>query len=100
MEATRWGGAKVVMTVLRGRVVVDEPEEADFEPDLEVAQDLEFFRCSPGEGGGSGSVPVGFTCSGLGMRRAVRPPPGRYVFNGAVSCRQGLRSQFSGAEWS
>ena len=101
MEATRWGGAKVVMTVLRGRVVVEEPEEADFEPDLEVAPDLELFRVGmPGEGGGSGSVLVGFSGSALGMRRAVRPPPGRYVFNGAVSCRQGLRSQFSGAEWS
>ena len=61
VEATRWGGAKVVMTVLRGRVVVEEPEEADFEPDLEVAPDLELFRVGiPGEGGGSGSVLVGF----------------------------------------
>lgn len=90
IDPTRWGGEKVVMMAVRGAVFVDDPEEAD----------LEAVRVRPGLIGahGSGSEALGLGGMGFGMRREVRPPPGRYVFRGAVSCRQGLRSQFSGAE--
>lgn len=70
----------MVMTAFRGRVVPEDPEEADLEP-LRVD--------GPGEGGGSARLSFGST--GLGMRRAVRPPPGRIVFRAVVSWRQGLR---------
>ena len=81
----------MVMTAFRGRVVPEDPEEADLEP-LRVGD--------PGEGGGSARLSFGSTGVGLGIRRAVRPPPGGIVLRAAVSWRQGLRIQFSGGEWS
>ena len=65
------------MRALRGRVFVEEPEDAD----------LESVRLR-GSGFGSGGNCNGFLMLGgetLGIRRDVRPPPGRYIFRGAVS---------------
>ena len=75
-EGARCRGAKVVMTAFRGRVAPEDPEEADLDP-LHVV--------GAGEGGGRASLFFGSTSVGLGMRRAVRPPPGRIVFRAAVS---------------
>jgi len=80
IEEAHWGGAKVVIRAFRGRTLVEEPEEADL--------DAVRLRCVVGVWG-SGSVNFGSISWGLGMRRDVRPPPGRYVFKGAVSWRQG-----------
>lgn len=82
MEPSRWMGAKVVIKAFRGRTLVEEPEEPDLEP-ARLRENLD-CRGSLGEDGNCREA-LGLEVAGFGIRREVRPPPGRYVLSGAVS---------------
>ena len=69
MDPSRCVGASVVMRAFRGRVFVDDPDDPDFES-------VRFRGWGFGlSGRGSEFLNVGGV--GFGIRREVRPPPGK-----------------------